>query len=140
MPRGVEATAVLDHPNVCHIYEISEAEGRTFIAMAFIEGDPLDKKVEAGPLKLDEALNIAMQAAQGLQAAHDKKIVHRDIKPSNLMVTGTGSKQHVTIMDFGLARLAERSKLSRADQRMGTASYMSPEQDWGVTRSYPLPT
>ena len=130
--REAEASAVLNHPNVCHIYEIAEAEGETFIAMALIEGDPLDKRIEPGPLKLDEALDIAIQAAQGLQAAHDKKIVHRDIKPANLMVARSGSRQHVTVMDFGLARLSDRSKLSRANQIMGTVSYMSPEQTHGT--------
>ena len=89
--------------------------------MAFLEGEGLDKKIEAGPLKLKDALDIAIQTAQGLQAAHEKKIVHRDIKPANLMVTGSGSKQHVTIMDFGLAQLADRSKLTRTDETMGTS-------------------
>ena len=130
--REAEASAALNHPNVCHVYEISQAEGKTFIAMAFIEGGSLDKKIETGPLKLNEALDIAIQTAQGLRAAHEKNIVHRDIKPANLMVSGDGSKPHVTIMDFGLARLADRSKLSRADGAMGTVSYMSPEQTAGT--------
>ena len=130
--REAEASAALNHPNVCHVYEIAEAEGETFIAMALIEGDPLDKRIEAGPLKLDDALDIAIQAARGLQAAHDKEIVDRDIKPANLMVARSGSRQHVTVMDFGLARLSDRSKLSRANQIMGTVSYMSPEQTSGT--------
>ena len=69
--------------------------------MAFLEGEGLDKKIEAGPLKLKDSLEIAIQSAHGLQAAHERKIVHRDIKPANLMITGAGSKQLVTIMDFG---------------------------------------
>ena len=113
-----EAAAALNHPNICHIYEISEIEGKTFIAMAFLEGDGLDKKIEAGPLKVKDALDVAIQTAQGLQAAHEKKIVHRDVKPANLMVTSSGSKQHVTIMDFGLALLTDRSKLTRMDEAM----------------------
>ncbi len=130
--REAKAAASLNHPNICTVHEISEANGRTFIAMAFLEGEGLDKKIEAGPLKLKDALDIAIQTAQGLQAAHEKGIVHRDIKPANLMVTGSGSKQHVTIMDFGLAQLADRSKLTRTDETMGTVTYMSPEQTYGV--------
>ena len=130
--REAEAAAALNHPNVCHVYEISEVEGKTFIAMAFLEGEPLEKKIEAGPLKLKDALDIAIQTARGLEAAHEKKIVHRDIKPANLMITGAGSKRLVTIMDFGLALLADRSKLTRLDETMGTVTYMSPEQTYGM--------
>ena len=127
--REAEASAALNHPNVCHVYEISEVEGKTFIAMAFIEGEPLDKKIEAGPLKLEQALDVAIQTAKGLQAAHGKQVVHRDIKPGNLMVGGDGL---VTIMDFGLALLTDRSKLTRLDETMGTVTYMSPEQTYGM--------
>jgi Tol biopolymer transport system component/predicted Ser/Thr protein kinase len=130
--REAEAAAALNHPNICTVHQIDEFEGKTFIAMAFLEGEGLDKKIEAGPLKLKDALDISIQTAQGLQAAHEKGIVHRDIKPANLMVTGTGSKQHVTIMDFGLAQLADRSKLTRTDETMGTVTYMSPEQTYGM--------
>ncbi len=130
--REAKAAAALNHPNICTVYEIDEFEGETFIAMAFLEGEGLDKRIEARPRKLNEALDIAIQTAQGLQAAHEKGIVHRDIKPANLMVTGSGSKQLVTIMDFGLAQLADRSKLTRADETMGTVTYMSPEQTYGM--------
>ena len=90
--------------------------------MAFLEGEPLEKKIEAGPLKLKDALDIAIQTAQGLEAAHEKKIVHRDIKPANLMITGAGSKRLVTIMDFGLALLADHSKLTCLDETMSERS------------------
>ena len=101
--REAKAAAALDHPNICTVHEIDEVDGRTFIAMAFIEGDSLEKKIETGPLKLKDALDAAIQTAQGLQAAHEKRIVHRDIKPANLMVTPLGSAQRrVIIMDFGL--------------------------------------
>ena len=130
--REAEAAAALNHPNICTVHEIAESEGKTFSAMAFLEGEGLDKKIETGPLKLKDALDIAIQTAQGLQAAHEKGIVHRDIKPANLMVTGLGSKQLVTIMDFGLAQLADRSKLTRMDETMGTVTYMSPEQTYGT--------
>ena len=92
--REAKAAAALNHPNVCTVHEIAEANGRTFIAMAFIEGDSLETKIEAGPLTLKDALDIAGQTAQGLQAAHEKKIVHRDIKPANLMVTGEGVRSN----------------------------------------------
>ncbi len=130
--REAKAAAALNHPNICTVYEIDTVEGRTFIAMAFIEGQGIDERIAAAPLKLDEALDIAQQIAQGLQAAHGKGIVHRDIKPANVMVTGAGSQRLVTIMDFGLAQLAEHSKLTRMDETMGTVAYMSPEQTMGV--------
>ena len=127
--REAKAAASLHHPNVCPVYEIAEAEGQTFIAMAFIEGESLDKRVEQGPLKIPEALDIAQQIAQGLEAAHEKKIVHRDIKPGNVIVDDKG---HVTVMDFGLALLTEGSKLTQLDTTVGTAAYMSPEQIQGL--------
>ncbi len=130
--REAQAAAALNHPNICTVHEIDEAGGRTFIVMAFLEGASLDTKIEAGPLKLDEALGFAIQTAHGLQAAHGKTIVHRDIKPANLMVTPQGAKQLVTIMDFGLAQLADRSKLTQGPTALGTVSYMSPEQAQGM--------
>ena len=130
--REAKAAAALDHPNICTVHEIDEADGRTFIAMAFIEGESLEQKIEAGPLKLKDALETAIQTAQGLQAAHEKRIVHRDIKPANLMVTPLGSAQRrVIIMDFGLAQLADLSKLTQSDSALGTVAYMSPEQTYG---------
>ena len=127
--REAQAAAALNHPNICTVHEIDEANGRTFIAMAFVEGDSIDTRIAAGPLKLDLALDIAIQAAKGLQAAHGKKIVHRDIKPANLMIGPDGL---VTIMDFGLAQLPDRSKLTRLDETLGTVTYMSPEQTHGM--------
>ena len=131
--REAKAAAALEHANICTVYEIDEADGRTFIAMAFIEGDSLETRIEAGPLKLKDALDIATQTAQGLQAAHEKGVVHRDIKPANLMITGAGSQQLVTIMDFGLAQLAGGSKITKPESRLGTVAYMSPEQTEGAT-------
>ncbi len=125
--REAKAAAALDHSNVCTVYEIDEAEGKTFISMALIEGQSLDKKIAQGPLKLDEALDVARQIAEGLEAAHGKGIYHRDIKPENVMVNEKG---HVTVMDFG-AQLTQASRLTRADQTMGTTAYMSPEQAQG---------
>jgi len=126
--REAKAAAALDHSNVCTVYEVDEAEGKTFIAMSLIEGESLDKRIARGPLKLDEALDIALQIAKGLEAAHKRGIVHRDIKPENVMVDDKG---HVTVMDFGLAQLAQASRLTKVDQTMGTTAYMSPEQTQG---------
>ncbi len=97
--REAKAAAALDHSNVCTVYEIDQADGNTFIAMALVAGESLDNRISQGPLKLDEALDVAQQIAKGLEAAHKKGIVHRDIKPQNIMV---GEDGHVTIMDFGL--------------------------------------
>ena len=106
--REAKAAAALDHSNICTVHEIDEVNGETFIAMAYLEGQTVKDKIGERPLKLDEALDIAAQTAQGLQAAHGKGIVHRDIKSANLMVTPQGQ---VKIMDFGLAQLAERSSM-----------------------------
>jgi serine/threonine protein kinase len=124
-----QAAAALNHPNICTIYEIDEADGQSFIAMEFVEGQSLKAKIEAGPLKLDEALGIAMQAAEGLQAAHEKKITHRDIKPANVMLTTKGQAK---IMDFGLAKLADQTRLTKTGMTVGTVAYMSPEQVQGI--------
>ena len=123
--REAKAAARLDHQNVCPVYEIDEVDGQTFIAMAFLEGQTLKNKITERPLKLDVVLDVAVQTAQGLQVAHGKEIVHRDIKPANLMLTAEGQ---VKIMDFGLAQLAEQSRLTKTAMILGTPAYMSPEQ------------
>ena len=123
--REAQAAAALDHPNICTVYEIDEVDGYTFLSMAYLEGETVKQKIKARPLKLQDALDIAIQTAQGLQAAHEKAIVHRDIKSANLMVTPQGQ---VKIMDFGLAQLAERSQLTKTATILGTPAYMSPEQ------------
>ena len=126
--REAKAAAALHHPNICPVYEIDEDGGKTFLAMAFLEGEALEDRIATGPLPLKDALEIGRQIAEGLSAAHAKGIVHRDIKPANVLVSPEG---RATIMDFGLARLTEASKLTRADQTVGTAAYMSPEQIQG---------
>jgi serine/threonine-protein kinase len=123
--REAQAAAALNHPNICTVYEIDEADGRTFIAMEFVDGRSVKAKLREPPLPLDDALEIAAQAAQGLQAAHEAGIVHRDIKSANLMVTGRGQ---VKVMDFGLAQVGDRSQLTKTGTTLGTAAYMSPEQ------------
>jgi len=124
-----QAASALDHNNICTIHEIGETDdGQMFIAMACYEGETLKKKIEHGPLKTDEALDIAIQIAQGLQEAHKHQIVHRDIKPANVLITASGV---VKIVDFGLAKLAGRTVLTKSGSTVGTAAYMSPEQARG---------
>ncbi len=126
--REAQAAAALDHPNICTVYEFDEAEKKTFISMAYIEGQSLRKKIESGPLELDEALRIATQVAEGLQVAHKKGVVHRDIKSVNIMVT---EDNQAKIMDFGLARMTGGTLLTQEGMTMGTIAYMSPEQARG---------
>ena len=129
--REAKAAAKLDHPNICTVYEIDEVDGRTFIVMAFLEGRPLSERIDEGPLKLTEALSIAMQMTEGLEAAHEKGINHRDIKPDNVMLM-SGSRGLVKLMDFGLAQLAGSSQFTREGTTLGTVNYMSPEQAEGA--------
>ena len=126
--REAQAAAALDHPNICTVYEFDEADDRTFISMAYVEGRSLKKKLESGPVELEEALNIATQVAEGLREAHKKGIIHRDIKSGNIMVTERGQAK---VMDFGLARKTESTLLTREGAAMGTVAYMSPEQAQG---------
>ena len=127
--QEARAASALDHPNICNIYEIGEAEAdRVYIAMAFYEGESLRDKIKRGPLARDEALGIAIQAATGMAKAHQKGIVHRDIKPANILITSDGV---VKVVDFGLAKLAGQVKLTREGTTVGTVAYMSPEQAKG---------
>jgi serine/threonine protein kinase len=126
--REAQAAAALDHPNICTVHEVDEAEEKTFISMAYVEGQSLKKKIESGPLELDEALRIATQVAEGLEEAHKKGVVHRDIKSANIMVTEKGQAK---IMDFGLARIAGGTLVTKEGTTMGTIAYMSPEQARG---------
>jgi len=126
--REAQAAAALDHPNICTVHEIDEAEGRMFISMAFIEGESLKTRIERGPLKIDEALGLGMQVAEGLREAHKKGVIHRDIKSANVMVTESGQAK---IMDFGLARVRGSTLLTKEGMTMGTIAYMSPEQARG---------
>ncbi|HSG41132.1 MAG TPA: serine/threonine-protein kinase, partial [Thermoanaerobaculia bacterium] len=124
--REARASSALDHPNLCTVYEVDETgDGRLFIAMAFCEGETLKRKVERGPLPLSEAASIAAQMAAGLGAAHSKGIIHRDVKPANVIVSPEG---RVKIVDFGIAKLEDQSRLTRDGTAVGTAGYMAPEQ------------
>jgi serine/threonine protein kinase len=123
-----QAAAALNHPNIATVYAIEEADDETFIVMEYIEGQELKGKTAKGPLAIDEAVTIATQIAEGLQAAHKKDIVHRDIKSSNIMLTEGGQ---VKIMDFGLAKVRGGSQVTKEGTTVGTAAYMSPEQARG---------
>ena len=126
--QEAQAAAALDHPNICTVYEINETDGQTYIAMAYIEGQSLKEKIASGPLKTDEALDIAIQVAEGLKAAHIRGIVHCDIKPANIMLMEKGQAK---ITDFGLAKLEWGVDLTKTATIMGTVAYMSPEQAQG---------
>jgi serine/threonine protein kinase/tetratricopeptide (TPR) repeat protein len=124
--QEAKAASALNHPNVCTIYDIKEFEGKTFIVMEFIEGRTLREAKK--DLTVAQALNVAIQVAEGLGAAHEKGIVHRDIKADNIMIRADGRAQ---IMDFGLAKLPGVSFLTKAGSTIGTTAYMSPEQAQG---------
>ncbi len=126
--KEAQAAAALDHPHICTVHEIDEAEGKTFISMAYIEGQSIKEKIEAGPLEIYEAVDIVLQVAEGLKEAHDKGITHRDIKPANIMLTEKGQAK---IMDFGLAKLEWGADLTKTATILGTVAYMSPEQARG---------
>jgi TolB-like protein/Tfp pilus assembly protein PilF/predicted Ser/Thr protein kinase len=126
--REAQAAAALDHPNICTVYEFDQADEKSFISMAYIEGQSLRKKIESGPLELEEALKIATQVAEGLQEAHKRGVVHRDIKSANIMVD---DRNQAKIMDFGLARMTGGTLLTQEGTAMGTIAYMSPEQAQG---------
>ncbi len=142
--REARAASSLDHPNICTIYEIGEHEGRTFLAMQLLEGTNLRDHIAGRPLRLELLLDIGIQIADALDAAHARGIIHRDIKPSNIFLTPRGQ---VKLLDFGLAKITkEKAKfatssaegstvswdpVSSPDSVIGTVGYMSPEQALG---------
>jgi non-specific serine/threonine protein kinase/serine/threonine-protein kinase len=124
-----KAASALDHPNICTIYEVDELpDGQMFMAMACYEGESLRERLEDSVLEIEQAVEIAAQVASGLARAHEMGIVHRDIKPANIAITSDGQ---VKILDFGLAKLAGRTKLTKTGTAMGTVAYMSPEHVMG---------
>ena len=126
--QEARAAASLSHPNVCVVHEVGEAQGKPYIVMEFVEGEDLRSKVSNGPLEFPEALSLVVQAAEGLREAHHKDIVHRDVKSANIMVTEAGRAK---VTDFGLARSMNDTKITKTGVRLGTPSFMSPEQALG---------
>jgi len=124
-----QAAAVIRHPNICPIYDIEEADGRVFIAMAYLEGETLSRRLSRGPLPIRQSVEIAAQVARGLEKAHEQGIVHRDIKSSNIIISPDG---HVSILDFGLALRSGATRITGIGHAVGTPVYMSPEQARGV--------
>jgi serine/threonine protein kinase/tetratricopeptide (TPR) repeat protein len=134
LTHEAQAASALQHTNICVVYDVDEtADGQMFISMEYLEGETLKKKIERGPLELDQALRYAIQIAHGLIDAHAHGIIHRDIKPANMMVT---SHDVAKIVDFGLARLSGRTMLTKTGSTIGTAAYMSPEQARGETADH----
>jgi TolB-like protein/Tfp pilus assembly protein PilF len=133
--REARAASALSHPHVCAVYDLGEHDGRHFIVMELLEGSSLQDILRTGPLAATRAIDIVIDIAEGLQAAHDKGIVHRDLKPANLFVTSHGRGK---VLDFGVAKLVEPTAdaltvagLTSVGQVLGTAAYMSPEQARG---------
>ena len=126
------AAAALDHPFICAIYEVTTLDGRPCIAMEYVRGETLERRLRRGPLPVGDALRIAEEIAEALEAAHNRRIIHRDLKPANVMLT---EAQHIKVMDFGIAaRLTggdhpeEEPRRHEPDMIRGTPAYMAPEQ------------
>ena len=139
--REAKVLASLNHPNIGHIYGLEEAEGQKALVLELVEGPTLAERIKQGPIPVDEALPIAKQIAEALEAAHEQGIIHRDLKPANIKVREDGT---VKVLDFGLAKALEPSPTGDPSQSptltaaatqmgviMGTAAYMSPEQARG---------
>jgi serine/threonine protein kinase/Tfp pilus assembly protein PilF len=128
-----KAASALNHPNITTIYEIDEVEGESFICMEYIEGESIKELIKEEVLSIDRILKIAIQIAEGLNAAHRKGVIHRDIKSDNIMITSEGV---VKITDFGLAKLKDAPGVTVSGSVLGTLQYMSPEQVQGLASDF----
>jgi serine/threonine protein kinase len=126
--QEAKASAALSHPNICPVHSIEEHEGEIFIVMDYIDGQTLRQKMASGQIPLKLAVEIGIQIAEGLGAAHEQGVVHRDVKPENIMIRKDGLVQ---VMDFGLAKLRGVTRLTKEGSTLGTIGYMSPEQVQG---------
>jgi non-specific serine/threonine protein kinase len=123
--REAQAAAKLDHPNIVAVHEVGEFQGRPFFTMQHIEGRSLREYEHQQELTIPQVLEIGIQIAEGLQAAHEKGVTHRDVKPSNVLIDSHGRAR---ILDFGLASVAGTEHLTKTGSTLGTIGYMSPEQ------------
>src|SRR5690606_34975513 len=123
MVREAEAVARLEHPGIVAVHDAGRAGNRAFVALELVEGGPLTRL--PAPAPVDEALRIGVALAEALEHAHARGVVHRDLKPANVLLDPTGAPK---VLDFGLALLADRSRLTRSGTLLGTAAYMPPEQ------------
>src|SRR5215471_3189507 len=142
--REAQVLASLNHPHIGQIYGLEEVDGTQFLVLELVDGESLDKRIARGPIQVDEALGIARQIAEALEAAHEKGIIHRDLKPANIAMTTDGN---VKVLDFGLAKAVESTSgtvdamnsptitspamMTGVGVILGTAAYMSPEQAKG---------
>ena len=127
--REAKAAAALNHPNIITIHDVGAHEGKPYIVMEHVDGEPLSKVIERKDLAIERALEIAAQIFDGLSAAHEAGVVHRDIKPDNVLIDRSG---RVRVLDFGLAKLHDATAITAEETTLGTAAYMSPEQTRGA--------